>query len=178
MGNGPDPFATATNVDRAPVLRFRPPTSRDNESSVRLSEHAMLKAIRTSTNLNSQLFASRIASPSRIGVHHVRSNATEAALPSTPSANPVTSVGNPEGPLRPHLGVEVNPKHGLWAFFRKTVGKDGAQSYETLEKKDNAVHYSGAFLAYSLGIELCFILFYYVACAEFRLVYSAFSIPI
>ncbi|KAF9791146.1 mitochondrial 39-S ribosomal protein L47 (MRP-L47)-domain-containing protein, partial [Thelephora terrestris] len=48
-----------------------------------------------------------------------------------------------EGPLRPHLGIEVNPNHGLWAFFRKTVGKDGVLSRVALEKKDNTVNYSG-----------------------------------
>jgi hypothetical protein len=116
----------------------------------------MLKALRTPTTLlNSQLLASRSASSSLalgIRAHAARSYATEAALPSTSSANVVTSVGKgkkgevPEGPLRPHLGVEVNPNHGLWAFFRKKVGKDGLQSYETLEAKDKVVDYSGAFL--------------------------------
>lgn len=116
----------------------------------------MLKVLRTSTSpLSSQLFASRLACPalaSRVQFRDVaRSYATEAALPPTSSADPVTSVGNPEGPLRPHLGVEVNPNHGLWAFFRKTVGKDGVQDYETLEKKENAIHYSGTFLAHTLS---------------------------
>ena len=44
------------------------------------------------------------------------------------------------------MGVEVNPNHGLWAFFRKRVGKDGVLSYETLEAKDSVVDYSGTFL--------------------------------
>lgn len=38
-----------------------------------------------------------------------------------------------ERPLRPHLGVEVDPNHGLWAFFRK-VEKDGQETYETVER--------------------------------------------
>ena len=111
----------------------------------------MLKALRTSTTLlNSQLLASRSASFSSLA-HTVRSYATEAALPSTSSANLVTSVGKakkgevPDGPLRPHSGVEVDPNHGLWAFFRKKVEKDGMVTYETLEAKDNAVDYSGTF---------------------------------
>lgn len=48
--------------------------------------------------------------------------------------------------MRPHLGVEVNPNHGLWPFFRKMVGKDRAVTYETLEARDSSVDYSGAFL--------------------------------
>lgn len=38
-----------------------------------------------------------------------------------------------EGPLRPHLGVEVDPNHGLWGFFRK-INKDSGEEYEVLEK--------------------------------------------
>ena len=116
---------------------------------------AMLKALRISTTLNSQFLASRsVASSLTPGVRTqaARSYATEAALPSSStSANVVASVGRgkkgeaPEGPLRPQLGVEVNPNHGLWAFFRKKVGKDGVSDYETLEAKDGAVDYSGMF---------------------------------
>lgn len=131
----------------------------------------MLKALRTSKKLpSSQLFASRFASPSLasgVRVHAARSYATEVAFPSTSSAHPVTSAGNPEGPLRPHLGVEVSPNHGLWAFFRKAVGKDGEQSYETIEKKNDAVHYSGTSLIYSIDVGACF---FFMPCAELPLV--------
>ena len=107
------------------------------------------------TLLNSHLLASRTASLTftlRTGACAARSYTTETALPSTSSANPVTSIGKgkkdevPEGPLRPRLGVEVNPNHGLWAFFRKKVGKDGVQIYEAIEAKDTAVNYSGMLL--------------------------------
>lgn len=107
----------------------------------------MLKAL-----LNSQLLASRTASSSlalRAGARAARSYATETPLPSTSSANSVGRNGKgeePNGVLRPHLGVEVNPNHGLWAFFRKNVEKDGVVTYETLEAKDDTVDYSGAFL--------------------------------
>jgi len=37
--------------------------------------------------------------------------------------------------LRPHLGVEVDPNHGLWAFFRKKE-VDGDMKYESLESRD------------------------------------------
>ncbi|KZT18628.1 MRP-L47-domain-containing protein [Neolentinus lepideus HHB14362 ss-1] len=40
------------------------------------------------------------------------------------------------GPLRPHLGVQVDPNHGLYAFFRKKVATDGSVTYETLEAAD------------------------------------------
>ncbi|KAF9644168.1 MRP-L47-domain-containing protein [Thelephora ganbajun] len=113
----------------------------------------MLKTLRTSTTLlNFQLLASRSAPSSlalRVQAHIARSYATETALPSTSSTSPVASVGKgskskvSEGPLRPHLGVEVNQNHGLWAFFRKKVGKDGVQSYETLEANDSVTDYSG-----------------------------------
>ncbi|KAG2057749.1 MRP-L47-domain-containing protein [Suillus hirtellus] len=37
--------------------------------------------------------------------------------------------------LRPHLGVEVDPNHGLWAFFRKKE-VDGEMVYVSLEGRD------------------------------------------
>lgn len=37
--------------------------------------------------------------------------------------------------LRPHLGVEVDPNHGLWAFFRKKE-VDGEMKYESIESRD------------------------------------------
>ena len=137
----------------------------------------MLKALRISKTLNSQLLASRSAASSLtpgVRARAARSYATEAALPSTSSANVVTSVGKgkkgevPEGPLTPHLGVEVNPNHGLWAFFRKKVGKDGVSGYETLEAKDNVVDYSGMspFVARVL-VSVCCTLY---ACTDAQLV--------
>ncbi|KAF9648040.1 hypothetical protein BDM02DRAFT_3116118, partial [Thelephora ganbajun] len=89
----------------------------------------------------------------RVQARTARSYATETALPSTSSTSPVAPVGKgnkskiSEGPLRSHLGVEVNPNHGLWAFFRKKAGKDGVQSYETLEANDSVTDYSGTFLS-------------------------------
>jgi len=132
----------------------QPPTPRDPKALYGAQQiPAMLKALRTSTTLlSSHLLASQTASSSLalgIGARVARSYATETTLPSTSSANPVTSVGKgkkgevPEGPLRPRLGVEVNPNHGLWAFFRKKVGKDGVEIYETIEPKEKAVDYSG-----------------------------------
>jgi len=81
----------------------------------------------------------------------VRSLATERQLPKSfgdtttglPPLPPVKRKDNPEGPLRPHLQVAVNPNHGLWAFFRKKVDKDGNPTYETLEPQNAATDYSG-----------------------------------
>ncbi|EPQ54446.1 MRP-L47-domain-containing protein [Gloeophyllum trabeum ATCC 11539] len=47
------------------------------------------------------------------------------------------------GPLRPHLGVEVDPNHGLYAFFRKKVDKDGQVQYESIEAADMSADPSG-----------------------------------
>ncbi|KAG9078418.1 54S ribosomal protein L4 mitochondrial [Ceratobasidium sp. 370] len=50
----------------------------------------------------------------------------------------------PEGHLRPHLEIEVNPNHGLYGFFR--LVKDdvtGISSYETLVPKHRTNDYSG-----------------------------------
>ena len=144
----------------------------------------MLKALRTPTTLlNSQLLASRTTTSSlvlRVGARGARSYATETALPSASSANPVTSVGRgkknevPEGPLRPHLGVEVNPNHGLWAFFRKKVGTDGVQTYETLEERDNSVDHSGVFLFMTGTSDSTLCLPY--TCAELRILRSVPSV--
>ena len=110
----------------------------------------MLKALRTPTTLfNPQSLTARSAFSLPIRVRAARSYATDAALPSTSSSDPATTARKsdvPEGPLRPHLGVEVNPNHGLWAFFRRKVEKGGELSYETIETRDQATHYSGTFL--------------------------------
>ena len=50
------------------------------------------------------------------------------------------------GALRPHLGVEVDPNHGLWAFFRRKV-EDGVTKVETIEPLDYAVAQSGMLLS-------------------------------
>ncbi|GJE98316.1 54S ribosomal protein L4, mitochondrial [Phanerochaete sordida] len=65
-----------------------------------------------------------------------------SVVPGTPATSkastPSTSkVPTPEGHVRPHLGVEVNPNHGLYAFFRR-VEKDGEVDYETVESRDHA----------------------------------------
>lgn len=53
----------------------------------------------------------------------------------------------PAGHLRPHLGVEVNPNHGLYGFFRR-VEKDGKVDYETVEVAEHGVTGSGTCYTY------------------------------
>ncbi|KAI0056568.1 MRP-L47-domain-containing protein [Artomyces pyxidatus] len=48
---------------------------------------------------------------------------------------PTPTPQKAEGALRPHLGIPVNPNHGLYAFFRKKE-IDGEITYQSL---DNAV---------------------------------------
>ena len=38
-----------------------------------------------------------------------------------------------EAPLRPHLRVEVDPDHGLWAFFRRVEDDEGIVDYQTVQ---------------------------------------------
>lgn len=73
-----------------------------------------------------------------------RCASTEAVTSSHSAAGtaPVEAQGNatakqtkPPG-SRPHLGVEVDPNHGLWAFFRKNVDSEGKVTYETVEPRD------------------------------------------
>ncbi|CDO71466.1 hypothetical protein BN946_scf184909.g60 [Trametes cinnabarina] len=67
-----------------------------------------------------------------------------SGVPSTSSAgsSSANGYGTADGPLRPHLGIEVNPNHGLYAFFRKKE-KDGKTSYETVEPIDMVADKSG-----------------------------------
>lgn len=43
----------------------------------------------------------------------------------------------PEGHFRPHLGVNVDPNHGLYGFFRR-IEKDGRVDYETVEIREHS----------------------------------------
>ncbi|KAI9058360.1 MRP-L47-domain-containing protein [Trametes sanguinea] len=60
-----------------------------------------------------------------------------SGVPSTSSAgsSSANGYGTEDGPLRPHLGIEVNPNHGLYAFFRRKE-KDGKVWYDTVEPAD------------------------------------------
>ncbi|KAI0034644.1 mitochondrial 39-S ribosomal protein L47 (MRP-L47)-domain-containing protein, partial [Vararia minispora EC-137] len=37
------------------------------------------------------------------------------------------------GALRPHLGIQVKPNHGLWAFFRRVPDEEGVEKYHALD---------------------------------------------
>lgn len=45
----------------------------------------------------------------------------------------------PDGPLRPHLNVKVNPNHGLYAFFRKRTDENSWKKPELNEFEHIAV---------------------------------------
>lgn len=68
-----------------------------------------------------------LARPSRVlrAFHQIRWNSTEVAPKSATTSK-----------KRPHLGIQVDPNHGLWAFFRKKE-VDGVVKYETLEAKES-----------------------------------------
>ncbi|KAI0335902.1 MRP-L47-domain-containing protein [Cubamyces sp. BRFM 1775] len=70
---------------------------------------------------------------------------TASGLPSTDAAGSSTAngYGTEDGPLRPHLGIQVNPNHGLYAFFRRKE-EDGKVSYDTVERVDISKDKSGA----------------------------------
>ena len=72
-----------------------------------------------------------------------RQLATHATTTPADTATDTASLrAGQEGALRPHLGVEVNPNHGLWAFFRRKE-QDGKVSYETVEPMDVVEDKSG-----------------------------------
>ncbi|KAF9220961.1 MRP-L47-domain-containing protein [Gyrodon lividus] len=58
--------------------------------------------------------------------------APEGHTPASIAANPDSTAS----PKRPHLGIEVDPNHGLWAFFRKKE-VDGVAKYETMEARES-----------------------------------------
>ncbi|KAI0345778.1 MRP-L47-domain-containing protein [Trametopsis cervina] len=91
------------------------------------------------------------ATVSSLPVRHARTFAS--VLPAVPAAPKSTSAPRTKlpsnakdvrqpGASRPHLGIEVDPKHGLYAFFRKKV-EDGVAKYETVEPIDVAADKSG-----------------------------------
>ncbi|KAG6376964.1 mitochondrial 39-S ribosomal protein L47 (MRP-L47)-domain-containing protein [Boletus reticuloceps] len=74
--------------------------------------------------------------------HRVRWNSAQATPnPNTHPASPASSsVTNPQ--KRPRLGIQVDPNHGLWGFFRKKE-VDGVVTHETLEAHESLTE-SGA----------------------------------
>jgi large subunit ribosomal protein L47 len=51
------------------------------------------------------------------------------ALSSSSAANEMESSTKP-GALRPHLGIQVNQNHGLYAFFRKIKDEDSVLGFK------------------------------------------------
>lgn len=98
-------------------------------------------------------------SASLVAATAIQTRAFASVLPQVPGTSKSgkaskPKVPTPEGHLRPHLGVQVDPNHGLYAFFRR-VEKDGEVDYETLEAHDPATGKSGSW-AYSFLSASCF----------------------
>ncbi|KAH7913402.1 mitochondrial 39-S ribosomal protein L47 (MRP-L47)-domain-containing protein [Hygrophoropsis aurantiaca] len=62
--------------------------------------------------------------------------------PSLLIAAPGAQIQHPKG-SRARLNIEVDPNHGLWAFFRKTQKKGEKVGYETVESRDSIAEDSG-----------------------------------
>ncbi|KAI9454817.1 mitochondrial 39-S ribosomal protein L47 (MRP-L47)-domain-containing protein [Boletus coccyginus] len=66
----------------------------------------------------------------------VRQNSTQVTSHlNSPPALPASSTVT-KSQKRPHLGLNVDPNHGLWAFFRKKE-VDGVVTHETLEARES-----------------------------------------
>ena len=85
---------------------------------------------------------------------HSRRLATHVPAVTSNDAAPASSSAPSGGPLRPHLGIEVNPNRGLYAFFRKKE-KDGKVSYETVEPADMTADKSGTSCLLACLLVMC-----------------------
>ncbi|KIP08103.1 hypothetical protein PHLGIDRAFT_127239 [Phlebiopsis gigantea 11061_1 CR5-6] len=71
-----------------------------------------------------------------------QTRAFASILPEVPSEPASRKAATPEGHMRPHLGVETDRSHGLYAFFRR-VEKDGDVDYDTVEPRNPSRQRSG-----------------------------------
>lgn len=95
--------------------------------------------VRLPHNFGARMFrpAIRRALPSRLGhlsaskraLATVATDQSSLNTPSSSSANEMESSTKP-GALRPHLGIQVNQNHGLYAFFRKIKDEDSVLGYK------------------------------------------------
>jgi hypothetical protein len=89
----------------------------------------------------------------------VPATAADAAGPGGRRVKRATSAGSPAaaaGKLRPHLNIDVNPNHGLYAFFRKKgdeFSKEGVH-YETVEPALPSITDSGAWVCTDMKLGL------------------------
>lgn len=74
-----------------------------------------------------------------VSLVYTQTRAFASVLPKVPTNSKTSSgrgstpsIPTPEGHLRPHRGIEIDPNHGLYGFFRR-VEKDGKADYDTLE---------------------------------------------
>jgi hypothetical protein len=73
--------------------------------------------------------AIRRAFPSRLVNLNASKRAFATVLNAPSAANEMETSTKP-GALRPHLGIQVNPDHGLYAFFRKIKDEDSVLGYK------------------------------------------------
>jgi large subunit ribosomal protein L47 len=73
------------------------------------------------------------------------SDAVSSSTPKDDATVPTTGKGGAPGALRPHLNTEVNPNHGLYAFFRQVEQDTGEKHYETIEPGVPSITDSGEF---------------------------------
>jgi len=77
----------------------------------------------------------------------------ELNKPSSSKLPPVTTLNwkkTPNGPLRPPVDVEVDPAHGLWAFFRKNEKGD----HIALEAPHKSKDFSGMYIQFWLYLSI------------------------
>ncbi|KAH0831933.1 mitochondrial 39-S ribosomal protein L47 (MRP-L47)-domain-containing protein [Lanmaoa asiatica] len=84
-------------------------------------------------------------------VHYVFSteygwNSTQVTLHQNPNPATPASSSATKSQKRPHLGINVDPNHGLWAFFRKKE-VDGAVKHETLEARESLTESGACFVS-------------------------------
>lgn len=111
----------------------------------------MLPSIASARSILTQLCRPTITTArSLVQPLSVRARTFASEVPLTPAVaeSSDTPSKDNDGPLRPHLGIQVNPNHGLYAFFRKKVGEDGEVSYDTVEPTDHTTRNTGAYVCY------------------------------
>lgn len=93
---------------------------------------SMLSTLSTSRSLLSKIPRHNVLVTRRV-VSQSRTLASIVPTPAEPTEHGETSAQKESGALRPHLGIQVNPNHGLYAFFHKKTNADATVEYVTIE---------------------------------------------
>ncbi len=129
-------------------LFVRRPPSNHHLRKTGLAVETMLPSIASARSIILQICRpSSAAAKSLVHPLTMQARTFASEVPHTPLVIDPSSPPSKDtsGPLRPHLGIEVNPNHGIYGFFRKKVGDDGEVKYETLEPVDFTHAMSGAY---------------------------------